>query len=179
MNCLKRPGRKGVPTTLTLSTFCIVMAALTLPGAMAAQAAQPPRVLTNLMGSWIGEGVLLDQPARFLMDWRLDGEGFFHLSYRPAFTDPEGGETPVLHARAVYRVTDDGGLIGVWLDDRPARIELTAEIQDDALVTEWTSTFEQGRTVYRLVSANEVLVTDWVRSSGELRRFGEARYVRR
>lgn len=158
--------------------LAILVCALALPIAGAAQDAPTPQVLSQLLGNWVGEGDLLDQPARFSMEWTQDSAGFYHLSYRPAFADPSGGETPALTARAIYRIQGEG-MIGVWLDDRPQRIQLTAQITDDAVVTEWEAQFEQGRTVYRVVSADEILVTDWVRSSGELRKFGEARYRRR
>ena len=167
---------RSVPGARFLAIL-ICVCALALPTAAAAQDETPP-VLSQLLGSWVGEGDLLDQPARFSMEWTQDAAGFFHLAYRPAFADPSGGETPALTARAIYRVQGEG-MIGVWLDDRPQRIQLTAQITDDAVVTEWEAQFEQGRTVYRVVSADEILVTDWVRSSGELRKFGEARYRRR
>ncbi len=90
----------------------------------------------------------------------------------------EGGEiTRVLSAVAVYRTAGESGE-AVWLDSRGVRIEIRWEASDSVLVSQWTAPTESGRTTYRLVSAEEIVVVDDVLSGGAWRTFGTARYRR-
>lgn len=136
----------------------------------------PEPVFDRLRGEWIGEGMLMNRPARFSMTWQLE-DGLAVLSFRNGFADTAGHVTPVLHAAALYR-TSAARPEGVWLDSRGVRIELAWVASDSGLVVTWTAPTETGRTTYRLRSADRIEVIDEVRSSGEWREFGRASYRR-
>jgi hypothetical protein len=83
-----------------------------------------------------------------------------------------------LKARADYRVAEGERLRGVWIDSRGEILSLAATATDSTLVTEWTSTTESGRTVYRIDGPATLEVCDFVSDGPGWRLFGVARYTR-
>lgn len=158
----------------------IAVGALASVAPLAAQSVPEGRVLDRLAGEWVGTGELLGRSASFSMTWTAESEGYYGLDFRNAFVTADGAETPVLHARAVYRLDPSGDTaLGVWIDDRPQRITLDAVVTDSTVATEWTAPTERGRTEYLASATGEVVVRDWVQVDGAWRPFGEARYRRR
>jgi hypothetical protein len=136
-----------------------------------------PVVVRGLLGGWEGSGELMGRPGAFRMRWEVDDGGFLHLGFDNGWSADDGAVTPVLSARALYRITGVGGT-GVWLDSRPQQIRIDVSVTDSSLVSEWTADAEQGRTEYVVHSPDSVTVRDWVYVDGEPRLFGEATYRR-
>lgn len=135
-------------------------------------------VLEALRGSWEGSGVLMNRPAEFTMRWDVFDDGFARLAFTNSFVNEGGGSTPLMSAQATYLV-EEGGAIGVWLDDRPQRLTLEAVLTDSSFVVTWTADAERGRTEYVVRSADTAAVRDFVHGDGQERLFGEATYRRR
>ena len=135
-----------------------------------------PPVLQALSGDWEGSGTLFGNPAAFRMSWTPLDDGFVRLAFTNMLI--QGGDTvAVLTAEATYRVEGDAAL-GVWIDDRPQQLTLSAVVGDSSVVTDWTAPAETGRTEYVVTSPTEVVVRDYVMSNGAPRLFAEGRYVR-
>ena len=134
-------------------------------------------VFARLEGRWVGTGALLGRPAEFSMRWTTDEAGFVRLAFRNGWVGEDGGVTPVLAAEALYR-PGDSTAVGVWLDDRPQRLRLTATLTDSTVITHWVADAEEGRTEYRVRSADEVVVRDFVQAGDVERLFAEASYRR-
>ncbi len=137
-----------------------------------------PSVFSALEGAWDGSGVLLGRPAAFQMRWETMGAGFFHLTFSNSWVNDDGNPTPVLSSHAVYYWRDSSA-VGVWLDDRPQRVNLEATVTDSSVVTHWTAQAEAGRTEYLVRSSDTVVVRDFVYVNGSERPFAEATYRRR
>lgn len=134
--------------------------------------ASAPAVLDALVGEWRGAGALFGSDTRFLMRWEpsLDGR-FLELRYEI--------EGPVsMESRAFYLLGAGDELRGTWVDTRGEFLDLAAMATDSSLATEWTSSSETGRTVYRLVGPDAIEVCDFVRDDHSWRPFGSARYAR-
>lgn len=131
-----------------------------------------PAVLNALVGQWNGAGALFGRDTRFAMQWEptLDGR-FLELRYR--FEGPVS-----MKARAYYLLGGGGELRGTWIDTRGEFFDLAAMATDSSLATEWTSSGETGRTIYRLVGPGAIEVCDFVRVDDGWRPFGAARYAR-
>ena len=160
---------------------CAGAVAATLAGNAGLRAQEPPvglpPVFQRLEGSWIGTGVLLGRPAEFTMRWEVRDGGFVRLVFTNAWVDESGARTPVLSSEATY-LSESTSAIGVWLDDRPQRLTLRAELTDSTVVTHWTADAEEGRTEYVVRSADAVSVRDFVYSDGAERLFAEGTYRR-
>lgn len=135
------------------------------------------QVFEKLEGDWEGTGTLLGRAAAFRMSWERAGDGFVRLAFENAFVDDQGARTPVLTAEAVYLVRDSTA-VGVWIDSRPQRIRLDAEVTATHVLTTWTAESERGRTEYVVEADGGVVVRDYVEATEGLRLFGEARYRR-
>lgn len=145
--------------------------------AQEADGATVPEVVGALVGEWTGEGQLMGRAAAFEMSWAVLERGFVALHFRNTFVGSDGEHLPVLEARAHYRFAGAEGT-GAWVDDRPQRILIRAEVTDSSLVSEWSAESERGRTEYVVRSAEEVVVRDWVGTPDGDRLFGEATYRR-
>ena len=164
------------PIGLLTALFQSVVAAL--PAVAQEPPESPvPAVVSELSGSWEGSGVLFDRPAEFEMRWEVTQSGFVRLSFRNAFVTANGDRSPVLSAEATYVVRGATG-VGVWVDDRPQQVTLSATATDTSLVTHWVAPSEQGRTEY-IVDRDTVLVRDFVGAPGSERKFADAVYVRK
>ena len=165
---------------MSIRAVCVVAGVLlATPGGLRCQASDAgdlPPVFAALAGTWSGTGTLMGRAASFEMTWTPRENGFVELRFSNGFVDPSGTVTAVLEARAIYRVSG-ASAVGVWIDTRPQRIQLEAEITEDAVITTWTAPAERGRTEYRLEGAGAI-VRDFVEVDGALRPFGEATYTR-
>ena len=166
---------RGFPGWVALAAVLWTVVPTGVAGQDASPAPHP--VFERLAGSWEGSGELMGRTARFTMAWEVAPGGFVRLRFTNAFMGEGGQLQPVLRAEATYRVTGDAAL-GVWVDDRPQRITLEAELTDSSITTEWSAATERGRTEYVVRSASEVVVRDFVYVDGVARPFGEAVYRR-
>jgi hypothetical protein len=134
-------------------------------------------VFVALAGDWEGSGVLFGNPAAFRMSWTPLGGGFVRLSFTNLMLGENGDSIPVLHAEATYRV-DGTTALGVWIDDRPQQLTLTANLTGTSVLTEWVAPAERGRTEYVVTAEGGVVVRDYVVGDSGPRLFAESTYVR-
>lgn len=81
-------------------------------------------------------------------EWTLDKK-FVRLTF----------QNKVTKAEAFYQATGAKEYIGTWFDSRDMILPLKAGVEDSALVTLWGSPeTEQGRTIYRLMDANKLIL---------------------
>ena len=168
--------RWAMPRVAGLLVLCIV--AMCPPvTAQEDTVSSVPAVFAKLEVQWTGSGVLLGRPAAFAMRWEIGSEGFVRLTFSNAWVGEGGERTPVLSAEATY-FPRGSSAPGVWLDDRPQRLELQAALTDSTVITNWTAATEEGRTEYVLRSSDEIVVRDIVYVDGSERLFAEASYTR-
>ncbi|MEZ5288617.1 MAG: hypothetical protein R2712_28180 [Vicinamibacterales bacterium] len=141
---------------------------------MALQAAPDP-VLAGLTGRWEGDGMVLGQPSRLVLDWSwtLDGQ-FLALDFRNDMG--AGADQRRFEARAFYRPTDGGGYRGTWVDNTGAIRPIEGRNDGGALVARWgTPDTEVGETTYRVLDDGRLEVVDRVRQAdGRWRTFGRS-----
>ena len=157
--------------------LALLVTTVAQPGDAQEVGARVPSVLASLAGDWLGEGELLGRPAVFRMSWSTDTDDFAHLSFSNAWIDAGGSTTPVLRAEAVYLLRG-ATAVGVWVDDRPQRISLSAVLDHTSWITTWTAETESGRTEYVVRSDDTVVVRDFVTVEGTDRPCAEATYTR-
>ena len=171
-DCAKRTnGCLGLLVTLLQPFLSVSQVA-----AQAPPESPVPAVVSELIGSWVGSGVLFDRPAEFEMQWEITASGFVRLAFRNAFATSNQDRRPVLSAEATYHFRDTTA-VGVWVDDRPQQLTLNATTTDTSIVTHWVAPSEQGRTEY-IVGRDTVLVRDFVGEPGSERKFADAVYTR-
>jgi len=101
-------------------------------------------------------------------EWTLDKK-FVRLTF----------QNKVIKAEAFYQATGAKEYIGTWFDSRGMILPLKAGVEDSALVTLWSSPeTEQGRTIYRLMDADKLKVSDFFLKDNEWHQFGEVVYNR-
>ena len=172
-------GRTPRHGKLRAARLVLLLAALafTQPTAVASQDDALPEVFRTLAGEWEGSGTLLGNSAAFRMTWTPLRDDFVRLSFQNMWIDENGDTVPVLSAEATYRVAVDSAL-GVWIDDRPQQLTLSASIGDTSVVTDWVAPAETGRTEYVVTSPDAVVVRDYVIADGVPRLFAEGTYTR-
>ncbi len=142
--------------------------------------AQTQRGLIKLKpfeGAWKGEGKLFGSPATFQLNFSFELEdNFLQLKFRNEYatqTGPQG-----MDAMAMYKIQSDSSLTGKWFDSRGMILDLTSTLKTDLLTTLWKNDEEQGRTVYQIISQNQLSVMDYVFRNNDWVLFGEANYRR-
>ena len=132
--------------------------------------------LKQLEGTWIGDGKMMGNAARLEMKWEwvLNGK-FLRLSLKND-SKTAAGERQVFEGHAYYEAKSDGGVSGTWFDSRGVSFPVKGSFAADALTVEWgTPATEQGKSVYRLVDAGTLEVTDSVQlKDGTWRQFATA-----
>ena len=132
--------------------------------------------LRRLEGSWGGEGMFMGNRARLELkyEWVLNGK-FLRLSLNNE-SRTQAGERQVFEGHAYYEAKSDGSVSGTWFDSRGVSFALKGSFEGDTLTVLWGgSDQEQGKSVYRLVEANRLEVTDSVKQkNGEWRQFASA-----
>jgi hypothetical protein len=160
-------------------TAAVVIACVLVAGQAPAQRADDP-FLARLIGSWSGEGTVLNRPAKIQMEWAWALERQF---IRLTFSN-EMGAAPKLQmfeGHAYYRAIGDGRYRGTWFDSSGAVRPIEARLDGDALVAEWgTAATEVGETTYRLKGPTVLEVVDRVRQKdGTWRVFGQSTVMKR
>lgn len=131
------------------------------------------QVPESFLGKWEGSGTLYNSDATFSMEWEQVLNGKF---YRLNFTNALDNGTFSMNAHGYYEVEADS-VNGYWFDSRGVSFPLTGVIEDQVLTIQWgAADFEQGKTVYSLLTSNEIRVTDFVLRKGEYVQFGTATY---
>jgi len=125
---------------------------------------------------WQGTGKLLGASATYNMEWvkGLDDK-FFILRFQNERV-VEGHEL-IFSAHAYYKIIDEKKVEGMWFDSRGIYFPLVGTFNTNELVIDWgIKDTEQGRTIYRLQSSENMNVTDYVLHSGKYVQFGSASY---
>jgi hypothetical protein len=138
-----------------------------------------PAVVTGLLGEWRGTGVVTGRASDLTMTWSREvGGAFVHLRFRNAMAAGGGRPAEVFEGRGYYRVTTSAATTstGTWIDSRGLILPVAVTIAADSFTSDWGAAgTEQGRTVYRLIGAGELEVTDFVRAAdGPYRVFGRS-----
>jgi hypothetical protein len=86
----------------------------------------------------------------------------------------------VFEGHGYYQLTRADGGAGTWFDSRGYMLPVRATLDAQAFTSEWGGAgTEQGRTIYQLVEADVLEVTDFVRATdGTYREFGRSRLRR-
>lgn len=131
------------------------------------------QVPESFLGKWEGSGTLYNSDATFNMEWNQVLNGKF---YRLNFTNALDNGAFSMSAHGYYEVEADS-VNGYWLDSRGVSFPLNGIIEGQTFIIYWgTADFEQGKTVYSLLTSNEIRVTDFVLRNGEYVQFGTATY---
>lgn len=135
--------------------------------------------IQNFIGSWQGKGKLFGATAEFEMHWEWVLENkFVRLTFQNKMQRSDSMSV-VLMAQAYYQPKSVENYSGTWFDSRGMVLPLKATAEDSALTTHWgTPETEQGKTVYRLTSKNNIEVTDFVLKNDAWQPFGNAVYSR-
>jgi hypothetical protein len=132
--------------------------------------------LKRLEGVWVGEGKFMGNSARLELkyEWVLNGK-FLRLSLKNE-SRTAGGERQVFEGHVYYEVKGDGSIAGTWFDSRGVSFAVKGSFEGDVLTVLWGSAAtEQGKSVYRLVDASTLEVSDSVMlKDGKWREFGAA-----
>lgn len=164
-----------------LMTFAVACFVLSSSLITAGRSADP--ITTRLIGSWRGEGKVMGLESRIQMKWErvLDGK-FVRLTFRNEMRSPQG--TQVFEGHAYYQAQPDGNdpgrWRGQWFDSGGEAHPINGKTEGDALIADWgTKETKQGRTIYRLLTANTAEVIDSVLAKdGQWKEFGRSKFVR-
>lgn len=159
-------------------TILLAMSLLLL--SQAALRTEPP-VVAALLGDWRGTGVVNGQDSTIAMTWeRAVGDAFVRLRFRNEMAAGNGRPAVVFEGHGYYRLARADGGAGTWFDSRGYMLPVRVTLDAQAFTSEWGGpTTEQGRTTYRLVEADVLEVTDFVRvNDGSYREFGRSRLRR-
>ncbi len=135
------------------------------------------QILNSFLGSWEGNGTLMNNEANFEMKWEqvLNNE-FFKLTFRNSIPSASFS----MDAQAYYKETENGTISGYWFDSRGISFPLEGNLSDTTLTIYWgTEEIEEGRTEYTLFDSETIKVSDFVLRNGEYALFGTATYQRK
>lgn len=147
--------------------------------ALSAMGAEEATLLSKFAGEWRSDGDAFGKRAESRMTWRvvLD-DRFYRLDYKVTMHN-DSEEPSVFQGVAYYQVSDQDGLAAYWADNSGDLHPIRASRDGDALVANWgVEGGKQGRTRYELLSADEMEVTDWIRTPGEWRQFNRNIFTR-
>ena len=132
--------------------------------------------LKRLEGTWIGDGKLMGNDARLELkyEWVLNGK-FLRLSLKNDSRTAAGAQQ-VFEGHVYYEAKSDGSINGTWFDSRGVSFAVKGSFTGDTLTVQWGNPAqEQGKSVYRLVDASTLEVTDSVLlKDGTWRQFATA-----
>ena len=137
-------------------------------------------ISSKLTGSWAGEGKAFGMPSRPEMKWELTLNGkFIKLNYKTEMKSSKG-ETQVFEGHGYYKSLGQGKYQGVWFDSQGEQHPIVATFENDALTANWgTPENTLGKTVYRLITPNEMELIDSIRKKdGTWQEFSRARLKR-
>lgn len=137
-------------------------------------------ISSKLVGSWTGEGKAFGMPSRPEMRWELALNGkFIKLTYKTEMKSSKG-ETQIFEGHGYYKSLGSGKYQGTWFDSQGEQHPINATFENDALTANWgTPETKMGKTVYRLITPNEMELTDSIRKKdGTWQEFSRARLKR-
>lgn len=146
----------------------LTVALLVEPGATRNHDAWP-----DFAGRWRGAGVFQGQPATAVMAWESVLAGrFSRLSVSIAL-----GGKPVFEGHAYYLTAP---ATGTWFDSQGSSYAIAGLVAGDSLVSLWGPKADQpiGRSVYRLLGTDSLMVTDYLSRAGSWSEFGRIAYRR-
>lgn len=168
-------------TTLGILWLCLSAAVGQTDKTVAPQDALPKDVLKErYLGAWKGQGQMMGRDSQVQMKWEtvLDGR-FVRVQFRTEWQTPDG-KPQAFEGHAYYQQQKDGKYRATWFDAQGATLNIDAEFDGQALTSLWGPGAEKrGKTIYRLVSAEQIEVIDSARSKeGEWREFSRATFKR-
>lgn len=161
-----------------LSTIICALLVYFLSSAQAEEGG-PLALLDAFEGEWRSSDPAFGGPAQTAMQWSrtLDGK-FMRLDYRIDMRS--GAENAAsFEGVAFYRLESKDELRAFWADNSGDLHPIRVERRDDGLHVEWGADgAKQGRTLYNLVSSDEMQVTDWIKTEDGWRQFNDNRFAR-
>lgn len=137
--------------------------------------------LKSLEGSWAGDGNFMGNAARLELkyEWVLNGK-FLRLSLKSDSRTAAGAQQ-IFEGHVYYEAKSDGSTSGTWFDSRGVSFPVKGTFAGDTLTILWGSpATEQGKSVYRLVDAGTLEVTDFAQlKDGTWKQFATAVVRRR
>ncbi len=134
-----------------------------------AQEKDAAQLLEDFIGEWTSQDPAFSAPAQSTMRWSPAlNEKFSRLNYRIEMN--EGAS--VFEGVAYYKMASGENLTAFWADNSGDLHPIVAMRDGQALVANWGVEGEkQGRTRYELIGADEIEVTDWIRTDDGWRQF--------
>jgi hypothetical protein len=153
---------------------------LVLSLSVLAQSAADP-VKERFAGTWKGQGKMTGRASQVQMKWEPVIEGrFVRLQVRTEWQTPDG-KAQAFEGHAYYQKQKDGKYHATWFDAQGATLQVEGEFDGTALASLWgpQDKPKQGKSVYRLVNANEMEVIDSMQQpDGAWREFSRATFKR-
>lgn len=138
-------------------------------------------VFLHLFGTWQGEGVVAGLPSRIAMSWAPTiGGRFVRVTWRNEMTVKDGSARSFDGEGTYLAKPDSAGVhVGTWFDSQGALHPLAGRVEGDSLVTLWGKEGGTlGRTTYRLVGEDGMVVRDEIRRGDAWIPFGRSAFRR-
>ena len=132
--------------------------------------------LLPLMGAWKGSGKFSGRDSNVEMKWEsVLGGRFVRLSYRNTWKTAQD-KTLTIEGHAYYQSLNNGEYRANWFDSYGKARPIEAKFENGALSATWgTPATELGKTVYKLVTPDQVEIIDTVQlKDGSWREFHRA-----
>jgi len=175
-----------MPRFVRVVVALLAVACLAPLSAAAQDAAAPVRrnnfpIFFDFFGTWRGEGVVGGWPSKIEMTWApvIDGR-FIRVTWKNDMVS-KTGEPSRFEGEGTYRPMPDieAHHNGTWFYSQGMSYALVGRVAGDSLATTWTqSSGAQGRTTYRLVDRNTMIVRDEMLRDGKWNSFGLSTLVR-
>ena len=142
--------------------------------------AQADSLFQRLEGKWLADSGHSDTRLEDTMTWTTTLNGKFHMLNYRIWLPQDSGEAIRFEGIAYYRRDDSGELDAFWADSFGDLHPIVAERSSDSLLSHWGQEGgKQGRSRYKLLAADEVEVTDWIRVGDEWREFNRTTFRKR
>jgi len=134
---------------------------------------RPAADWTALSGRWEGSGTFQGKPATGTIHW----EGVLAGKFKRLGIQLSLDEKVVFEGHACYDLRPGDPIRGSWFDSQGSSYPIKAKMDGDSLVALWgmDPAEPSGRSVYQL-TGDKLLVTDYLRRSGEWRQFARLEY---
>ena len=138
----------------------ILLAAITFSAQIAEK---PDAVVTNIVGTWKGEGKGFGGSTKVEMKWEsVLNKKFVRLQYKTEI-QTANGKTQILEGYAFYKSLGNGKYQATWFDSTGDQLPIDASFSENALTANWgTPTTKLGRTIYKLIAPEQIEIADYI-----------------
>lgn len=172
---------KTVPQVFPVSkAIAVLCTALLLALSIQQEAfAKEASILEKFEGEWASDGDAFGRDAESLMVWsqELDAR-FYRLDYKIRMPS-ESGSVSQFEGIAYYRQNQANKFSGFWADSSGDLHPIVATELDSSLTAIWgVEGAKMGRTQYKLVETDAILVTDWIKTPEDWKKFNQNTFLR-